>query len=578
MKNLEIARIFYEMADILEMQGVEWKPRAYRRAAKAIESLTEDIEVLWHRGGLKTLEEIPGVGERLAKKIEEFLKTGKIKEYEQLKRMVPFQLHEIMSIPGMGPKKAKRLYKELGVKTIKDLEKAVKEHKIAALPGFGEKSEKDILRGIQLYKASKGRMLLGRAWFIANEIIEKLSVLKEVKKISPAGSLRRMKETIGDIDILVISTNPMKVMNFFTSMPDVKEILAKGPTKSTVILRSGIQADVRVLKPESWGSALQYFTGSKEHNIALRRIAIKKGYKLNEYGLFKGKKQIAGKTEEEIYRKLGLQWIPPELRENRGEIEAAQKKALPKLVDYKDIKGDFHVHTKWSDGDNTIKEMALAAKQLGYEYICISDHSKSEPLAHGLDEKKLLEQIKEIRKIDRQLKGIKILAGNEVDILADGSLDLSDSVLKKLDIVIASVHSGFKMPKQKMTKRIIKAIENKYVDILGHPTGRIINERPPYAVDLEAIFQVAKDRRVHMEINSFPDRLDLNDTAIMEAKKYGLRFAINTDAHNADQLKLIKFGVATARRGWAEKKDIINTYSLKQLGRFFRKLKNRIGE
>lgn len=570
MKNLEIARIFYVMADILEMQGVAWKPRAYRRAAKAIESLTEDIEDVWKRG---ELERIPGVGKRLAEKIEEYLKTGKLREYEELKKVVPAQIYQLIEIPGMGPKKAKRLYKELGIKTIAQLRRAAQKHLIAKLKGFGKKSEEDIIRGIALLELKKERMLLGKALPLAEDIVKKLKMLKEVKKISLAGSLRRLKETIGDIDILVTSIKPQKVMDLFTTLPDVRTVIAKGPTKSTVILKAGIQADVRVVKPESWGSALQYFTGSKEHNIELRKIAIKLGYKLNEYGLFKNKKQVAGRTEKEIYKKLGLAYIVPELRENRGEIEAAARRRLPKLVDYADIKGDFHVHTKWSDGDNTIEEMAKAARSLGYEYICISDHSKSEAIAHGLNEERLLKQIKEIKTLNKRLKGIRILAGNEVDIKADGSLDISDSVLKKLDIVCVAIHSGFKMSKQKMTERIITALENRYVDILAHPTGRIINERPPYNVDLEEIFSVAADRKIHMEVNAFPDRLDLNDTAIMDAIKQGIKLAIGTDAHSTDQLKLIKFGVAQARRGWARPANIINTKSLNELKKYFRKLR-----
>jgi len=575
MKNLEIANMFYEMADILEMQEVQWKPQAYRRAAKAIESLSEDVGDIYKRGGIKALEEIPGVGERLAKKIEEFIKTGKVKEYQRLKKTVPKHIDRLMAIPGMGPKKAKKLYDALGISTIKQLEEAAKKHKIASLKGLGPKSEEDILRGIELLRAGKGRMLLGHTLSIANGIIKNLKKLKEINQISPAGSLRRMRETVGDIDILVTSKKPVKVMDFFTKLPDVKTILAKGPTKSTVILKSGIQADVRVLQEKSFGAGLQYFTGSKEHNIALRQIAIKKGYKLSEYGLFSKKtnKRVAGKTENEIYNKLGLAYIEPELRENRGEVEAAKQKKLPKLVDYKDIKGDFHVHSKWSDGDDTIKDIALAAKKLGYEYICISDHSQSQKIAHGLTEKDLLKKIAEIKKINKKVKGIKVLSGAEVDIKADGSLDYSDKILKKIDIVTVAVHSGFKFPKEKMTKRILKGLENKHVDIFAHPTGRIIKERPPYNVDLEQIFQIAKDKKIYLEINAFPDRLDLNDEGIKRALRYGIKFAIGTDSHSTSQFHFINLGVAQARRGWATKKDILNTYSLKQLPKYFRRLK-----
>ena len=570
MKNLEIARMFYEMAYILEMQNVQWKPQAYRHAAKSIEALSEDIEDVAKRWKLR---EISGVGEKLAEKIEEYIKTGKIKEYARLKASVPKGIEDFMQIPGMGPKKAKALVEKLKISTLKQLEEAAKKHKIQNIEGFGEKTEEDILKGLEMKKKGSERMLLGYALPIANDIISKLKSLKEVHKISMAGSVRRMKETIGDLDILVTSSNHDKVMDFFTKMKDVKNVLAKGTTKSAVVLKNGLQVDVRVLDDRSFGSALNYFTGSKEHNVKLREFAIKKGYKLSAYGLFNRKtnKQVAGKTEEEVYAKLGLPYIEPELREDRGEIDAAMKRKLPKLIALKDIKGDLHVHTKYTDGDNTIEEMALAAKKRGYEYICISDHSQSQHISHGLNPKMLEKQLAEIKKVQKKISGIKILAGSEVDIKADGTLDLPDSTLKKLDVVIASVHSGFKSPKEVMTKRIVKALQNPYVTILAHPTGRLINEREPYAVDLDAVFDAAKKYNVALEINSFPDRLDLNDSNIINAKKKGCRFAIETDAHSTDQLHLIGLGVATARRGWVEKKDVINTLSLKELEKRLKK-------
>jgi DNA polymerase (family 10) len=574
MKNQLIAEIFYEMADILEMQEVQWKPRAYRRAARAIESLPEDIEDIYKLGGIKELEEIPGVGERIAKKIEEYLKTGKIKEYLKLKKSVPKHIDILMRVPGMGPKKAKMLFQELGISTIKQLEAAAKKHKIAELPRMGLKSEEDIIRGIEILKQGAERTLLGYALPIAKEIVTELKKLKEVDRIETAGSLRRMQETIRDIDILVASKKPPEVMEFFTKLKQVKTILAKGHTKSTVILNNGMQADVRVVPLESFGAALQYFTGSKEHNIALRQIAIKKGLKLSEYGVFNRKtnKAAAGKTEQDVYKILGLTYIEPELRENRGEIEAARQNKLPRLIGYKAIKGDFHVHSKWSDGENKIIDIAKAAKKLGYQYICISDHSKSQKIASGLSEKGILKKLKEIAQINKQIKGIRVLSGAEVDIKGDGSLDYTDSLLKRIDIVTAAVHSGFKQPKSEMTKRILKGLENKYVDIFAHPTGRIINERPGYNVDLDQVFELAKDRKVHMEINAFPDRLDLNDQGIKAAIEAGLKLAIGTDSHNIDQLRYIQLGVAQARRGWATNKDIINTSTLAQLKKYFKRL------
>lgn len=569
MKNLEMAAIFYAMADILEIQEVEWKPRAYRKAAKAIETLSEDIEDIYSKKGLKGLMDIPGVGERLALKIEEFIKTGRVQAYEKLKKQLPAGMDQLIEIPGMGPKKSYFLYKTLKIKNIGDLEKAAKEHKIAKLKGFGPKSEENLLRGIDLFKRSKERVLLGTALPIADRIIQHLKKVKGVEHIEPAGSLRRRAETIGDIDILVTTDDAGPVMDTFTTMPEVQEVLAKGPTKSMILLKGGVQADVRVVEDKSFGSALQYFTGNKDHNIELRKIAIKKGYKLSEYGIFKGQRQISGETEEGVYKTLGLQWVPPELRENRGEIEATLKGALPKLVDYKDLKGDFHIHTKYSDGDDTVEEIARAAQQRGYEYICIADHSKSEHIAHGMGEERLLQQIREIKELNRKFRNFRIFSGCEVDIKADGGLDYSDDILKQLDIVSVSVHSGFKTPKERMTERILAALDNKYVRVLNHPTGRIINERPPYEVDLERIFEAAAQRRIAMEINAFPDRLDLNGQNAKRAIEMGVKIAIGTDAHRKDLLHYIDLGVATARRGWAEKKDVLNTLSLKDLCKYW---------
>ncbi|MEM4245004.1 MAG: DNA polymerase/3'-5' exonuclease PolX [Candidatus Nanoarchaeia archaeon] len=564
MKNQEIARIFYEIADILEMQGVNWKPVAYRKAARALESLSEDIEEIYKKG---KLEDIPGVGEGLAKKIKQYIETGRIEEYERLKKTLPKGITKLMEIQGLGPKKVKTLYKKLGIKSIKDLERAAKQHKISKLPLFKEKTEENILKGLELYKRGEERTFLHFIIPVAENIVNQLKSLKEVDKAIAAGSLRRRKETVRDIDILVISKNPAKVMDFFTTMPSVRRVLAKGPTKSAVIIREGIQVDVRVVEPRSFGSALMYFTGSKDHNIALRAIAIKKGYKLSEYGLFlkKNDRMIAGKTEEEVYKKLGMAYVEPELRENMGEIDAALHKKLPKLVKESDIKGDLHIHSKYSDGSNSVLDIANYCKKLGYKYISISDHSKSQKIAHGVEEKDLMKKVEEVKKVKRQVPGIKVFCGAEVDIKVDGSLDYDDDVLKKMDLVTASVHSNFKLPRDKMTDRLIAALENPYVNILGHPTGRLIAHREAYDFDFDKILEVAKKNKKFLEINCVPDRMDLPPNLIKAAVDNGVKLAIGTDAHNLDQLSFIHEGVSLARRGWCEKKDVLNTYDLPQL-------------
>ncbi len=567
MKNLELSRIFSEIADILEIQQVQWKPQAYRRAARAIETLSEDIEEIYRKGGIKALQEIPGVGEGIAKKIVQFIEEGEVREHEKLKRGMPEGFDELMRVPGMGPKKLKVLHEKLGIKTLKDLEEAAKKGKIRELERFGEKSEEDILRGLELVKKGKERMLLGKALPIARSIEAQLRRLKEIKKVSIAGSTRRRKETIKDIDILVVSSNPKKVMNYFTTMDEVDTILAKGPTKSTIFLKAGLPSDVRVVEEKSFGAALQYFTGNKEHNIKLREIAIKKGCKLNEYGLFDKKtgRYICGRTEEEVYKKLGLPYFEPELRENTGEFELAKKSGkLPDIIPYNSVKGDLHTHTVWSDGANTTEEMVLAAKKIGYEYIAISDHSKSERIANGLDEKRMLKHLDEIDKVAKKAQGIQVLKGSEVDILPDGSLDYKDEILKKLDFVTASVHSRFKSSKKEMTDRIVKAMKNRYVNVIGHPTGRLINAREPYEIDFEKLCKAAVENDVFLEINASPERLDLSDNLIKTAIAYGVKFVISTDSHSTEQLKYMELGIAQARRGWATAKDIINTLPWKK--------------
>jgi len=577
-KNQEIANIFYEIASFLEMEGVQFKPYAYQKAAITLETLEDDVEEIYKRGGFKALKEIPGVGESIAEKIEEYLKTGKIKYYEDLKKKTPVNMEELTAVEGLGPKRVKVLYQKLGIRNLKDLEKAAKAHKIAPLFGFDVKTEKNILEGIEFLKRSTGRFLLGHILSEAREIIAKLANLKEVSFISEAGSLRRRKETIGDVDILVISSKPRIVIDNFVSLPGVVKIWGKGSTKTSIRLKKGFDIDLRVLKKESFGSALQYFTGSKEHNIVLRKIAIEKGLKLSEYGLFRGERMIAGKIEEEIYEKLGLQFIPPEMRENTGEIELALKNKLPKIVELKNIKGDLHCHSHWGEGKEMslqmIKRYAELAMKRGYEYIGISDHTKFLQIEHGLDEKQLAEQRKYINKLNQKLKienyKLKILHGCEANIMADGSIDISDEALEKLDYVIAGVHSQLKMNKNEMTKRIIRAMKNPNVDIISHPTGRILQKREEYKIDFDEILKVAKETGAILEINASPYRLDLKDANIRRAKQIGVKMIINTDSHQEEQMYFMEYGVSQARRGWAEKGDIINTQPLKKLLEFFK--------
>ena len=590
MRNQEIAKIFYGIASYLETESVAFKPYAYEKAAINLETLEEDVEEIYKKGGLKALKSLPGVGKSIAEKIEEYLKTNKIKYYEQLKKKMPFNLEEIIAVEGMGPKKAKVFYQKLGIKNIKDLEKAAKAGKIARLFGFGEKTEKNIIEGIAFLKRSKGRFLLGEILPKAKEVYEKLKSLKEVERIDYCGSLRRMKETIGDVDFLVVSQKPQivgdepkgsslpvataRVMDFFVSLPGVIKIWGKGTTKASVRMKDGVDMDIRVVPKKSYGSALQYFTGSKEHNIVTRKIAIDKGLKLSEYGLFRGSKKIAGENEEEIYRKLGMEWMPPELRENQGEIEAALEHKLPKIIGYKDIKGDLHCHSKWDGGANTISEMAEAAEIMGYEYVGIADHTKFLRIEHGLNEKQLENRNKEIDKLNLKLKiknlKFRILKGCEANILSDGSIDIKDEALKELDFVIAGVHSSFKMEKTKMTERIIRAMENPHVDIISHPTGRILKRRDEYQIDFDKILRVAKETKTILEINSYLERLDLNDQNIRRAKEAGVKMVINTDSHHKDHLRFIEFGIAQARRGWAEKEDIINCWPLEKMLKFFK--------
>ncbi len=573
MTNQELVKILYEMAALLEIKEVAFKPQAYERAAYSIESFGEDVAEIYKKGGLKALEDIPGVGQGIAERIEEYIKTGRIADHDKLKKSFPVDIGGLMEIEGVGPKMVKKLYQKLGIKNARELEAAAKAGKLEKLEGLGERSEQKILKSIGFLQQSQGRFILGFILPTVRKIVDSLRALPEVKRAEFAGSIRRMQETVGDLDILVISNKPRpgrgspeeaaaKVMDFFVKMPEVQDVIEKGLTKTSVRLKIGMDADVRVLPPESFGAALQYFTGDKYHNIALREIAIKKGYKLNEYGLFKGKRLVAGKTEEESYKKLGMELMEPELRTNHGEIEAALRQAqgkLPKLIGYDDLKGDLQVQTDWTDGENSIKEMAEAAKKQGLEYILITDHTKSLAMTGGLDEKKLQKQMAEIDKIQKQVSGIKILKGSEVNINKDGTLDIDDETLAKLDVVGAAVHSNFNMPEADMTKRIIRAMENPNVDIIFHPTGRIIKRREPYKVDMDKIIKTAKKTKTVLEIDAYPDRLDLKDEHVRKAVDEGVKLAVDSDAHSAGHIKFLEFGIAQARRGWAEKKDVINT-------------------
>jgi DNA polymerase (family 10) len=563
MKNKELAQIFEKMADILEFKGDNvFKINAYRKASRTLKDLTVDVEQLREAGKLM---EIPGVGSGIAKKIEEYLKTGKITKYEEAKQGISDELLNMLNIPGMGPKTLSLIHKELKISNLSELEKSLHEGKLRDLPGMGAKKEENILRGIKLLQRSQQRMTLGEVLPLVDEIIHALKKKGSISKIQTAGSLRRMRETIGDIDLLATGKDNEKIVDDFTRLPLVTDVLAAGETKASVIVQGGTQVDLRVVPEESYGAALQYFTGSKAHNIHLREIARSMGLKVNEYGIFKGDEKIGGAKEEDIYNVLNVPIMPPEMREDRGEIEAAIKGKLPHLIELSDIKGDFHVHSKWSDGSATIEELAQKAKELGYEYIVIADHSQSLKIGGGLTEDELAEKIEEIKEVNKKLSGIMILSAAEVDIKADGTLDYSDEQLKALDVVIAAVHSGFKQTDETMTKRILKALDNPYVHILAHPTGALIGAREPYSVDLEKVMKKAADKKVALEINAYYERLDLNDTACRRAKELGAKLAIGTDSHHLDQLWMMKLGVAVARRGWLEPDDVLNTYDLKKL-------------
>jgi len=592
MKNKEVVKLLQEIGQLLELKGENpFRVRSYEKAAQNIASLTEPIEKFASNDRLET---IPGVGEGIAKKIKEYLETGKLKYFEELKKVFPEGLLEIMSVPGIGPKTAKTLYQELKIKSLVQLEKAAKEHRLSELRRLGEKTEENIVRGIQMVRKGGERILLSAALFLAKPIIKELEKCPDVKNINLAGSIRRKKETIKDIDILCTAKKSDVVMDKFVNLPQVKEILAQGETKSSIILDEDIQVDLRVIKPESYGAALMYFTGSKDHNIALRELGRKKGYKINEYGLFKlGKRssgvstrgkgavatrpvkeiRVAGKTEEEVYKKLGLQYIPPEIREASGEIEMASRNKIPRLITENDIKGDLHVHSRHSDGVGKLSEIAEKAESMGLEWVGICDHSQSLKVAGGVRPDVLYEKIEETKRFNKKSKDFMVLCGTEVDILSDGSLDYDDELLSQLDLVIAAIHTGFKQSEEQLTKRIISAMENKYVHMIAHPQGRLLGKREPYALNMEKVLRIAQKTQTFLEINAYPERLDLYDIYCRKAKEKSILMGIGTDAHTLNQIENLYLGVAVARRGWLERKDVLNTLSYNELIKTLRRKK-----
>jgi DNA polymerase (family X) len=563
MKNQLIAKILYNIADILELQEIQWKPQAYRNAAQTIESLSEDIAEIYKRN---ELDDLPGIGEHISKKIIEIIKTGKLKYYTKLKRKVKVDIESLQDIPALGPKKIKILYKKLGVKNIKDLQKVIKKGKLRKLTGFGEKTEHILAEGIEFVKSNPQRFLYGSAVPVVNEILNVFRKEKFVQKIEVAGSFRRGKETVGDLDFLVISKQPKKVMNLFTSLPDVKKVISKGTTRASVLLNSGMQIDLRVVQAKEFGSAMNYFVGSKAHNVELRKLCLKKNYTLSEYGLFKlpGKKWVAGRSEEEIYKKLGLQFIPPELRENSGEITLAKQKKLPDLVSWKNVNGVFHHHSKWTDGVDSILKMAQIAEELNWKFISFNDHYGNVMIANPLNERRLAGYMNAISLARKKTK-IKIYSGLEIDIMKNGTLPLSNKQLKKFDVIIAAVHMATRQSEKVMTKRVCSVLENYPVNILAHPTDVLLNERPGLKINLDKVFSVAKQNNVFLEINASPKRMDLSGELVKKALDVGCKFALGNDAHAVEQMELYKYGLLMARRGWCERKDILNCLSLPKI-------------
>lgn len=562
--NADVAAVFDELADLLEIEGANpFRIRAYRNAARMLRDLPGEVEKMVADG--KDLTELPGIGDDLAAKIKEIVETGTVVTLEEHRKKIPATLTDLLKIPGIGPKRVKALYHDLGVKTVEQLKKAAQDGRVRKLQGFGEKTERHILDQLQVRTSEEKRFKLSIAAQYAEGLMTYLKKSPGVKRVVAAGSYRRAKETIGDLDILVTASPDSPVMDRLVSYPEVQEVMAKGATKASVRLACALQVDVRVVPEESYGAALQYFTGSKAHNVALRQAALQRGLKINEYGVFKGGRSVAGTTEESVYEAVGLPWIPPELRENRGELDAARVGCLPQLVELSDLKGDLHAHTKATDGRNSLKEMAEAARAHGLEYLAITEHSKRLTMAKGLDSRRLLEQFEEIDRLNGTLSGITLLKGIEVDILEDGSLDLPDEDLGRLDLVVGAVHSHFRLSREKQTERIMRAMDRPYFTILAHPSGRLIDERAPYEVDMPRLIGHARERGCFLELNAHPIRLDLADVECQTAKELGVMISINSDAHTVVDFENLRYGIGQARRGWLEKHDVLNSRPLRSL-------------
>ncbi len=569
-KAQELEKIFTEFSYYDEMQGIAFKPRAYELAAESVSALKDDVEDAWRKGGVKALKGLPGIGQSIAEKIDEFYRTGRIKEYQTMKKKFPVDMWGLSRIEGLGPKHIQELYAHLKIRNLTDLKKALKAHKVRTIPRWGAKSEEKLARGLGLMERASGRRLLGEILPYADDIVAVLSKVKGVKRCAVAGSIRRRQDTVGDIDLLATSADPKRVIDAFVSLPLVESIHERGKNRSSVRLKIGVDADLRVLPDTVYGAALQYFTGDKRHNVLLREYALSKGFTLSEYGLFRTKRKgrehgkgslVVCKTEDEIYRALGMDTPPPEIRVGGDEIDAAREHHLPKLLPYGSVKGDLQTQTEWSDGAVSIEEMARAAKAAGLSYIAITDHTQSLAFIHGLDERRVAKQIAEIKQLNRKMRGFTIFSGTECDILKDGTLDLDDRTLTRLDWVGVSIHSHFTLSRKEQTKRIVKALSDPNVDCFFHPTCRLIGKREPIDFDMDEVMATAKAHRVALEIDAFPDRSDLRDTHVRAAVRAGVMLVIDTDAHAPEHFRYIRLGEAIARRGWAGTKNVLNTRS-----------------
>jgi DNA polymerase (family X) len=566
--NATIARVLHELGDALDIEGESpFRVRAYRTAAQVVGDLGEPVAAIAERGGAKALEALPGIGESIATKLLELLATGSLHQLEEVRHEVPPELSGLLGVPGLGPKRLKLLHEQLGVRDLDDLERAARSGRLLGVRGFGERSRDLLLRGIEQYRRMRGRFRLVDAEPYAEALCALLARIPGVERVEAAGSFRRRRETVGDLDLLCVARDPRAAMRAFTGYDEVEETMLSGPTRSSVRLAGGLQVDLRVVEPVAFGAALHYFTGSKEHNIAVRTLLKQRGLKLSEYGVFRGERRIAGRTEEEIFALIDADWIPPELRENRGEIEAARAGKLPRLVELSDLRGDLQMHTDATDGHHTALQMARAAHDLGREYIAVTEHSKAVRVAGGLDDRELLVRCRALRRV--RVPGLRVLAGVEVDILRDGSLDLEPATLRQLDVVVASVHSHFDLSRDEMTRRVVKAIESGLVHVLGHPTGRLIHEREGYALDLPAVIAACVRHGVALEINAHPSRLDLDDVSARMAGEAGAKLVISTDAHSTDELALLRFGVDVARRAWLTPADVLTTLPAGRLLRAF---------